>query len=136
MTEAEDRPSECEKRRKDSSAAAPERRFPCGTQGFGIMTEYFGAGFGGSRGEEGEARAEEASRSGDGRFREVTARDDVAVASRRRLLDAGPQGRGEPAERLGASPRAAQERYEAGGAAAVRVPHLPAVHSDRPRPAP
>jgi hypothetical protein len=45
-----------------------------------------------------------------------------------------PSCRGQPAKRLGTPPRAAQERDEAGGAAPLRVQHLPAVHSDSARP--
>jgi len=60
------------RQRKDRFRSRSGRRFPCGTTNFGIITEYFGAGFGGDRGG--------ASRNGDGRLGVTAARDGGTVS--------------------------------------------------------
>jgi len=56
------------KERKNQFRSRSGCRFPCGTKGFGIMTECFRTGFGESRGGGGGSKGgARASRSGDGR---------------------------------------------------------------------
>ena len=92
--------------------------------GIGIMRESFSAGFGGSR-----SGATQTDAETDGL---ESCLPGTADEQRRRLPDAGPQGSGQPAKRLGAALRAAQERDEAGGTTPVRVQHLTPVHLDCP----